>query len=138
MVTLKHRVVKNPNVAIQVKIYEVSRTKLRRLGVDWAFFGPDFSAASSFADIIQSFSSGVGGSASGASSTFSAEVIGDGRRFAAFIEALEQHNMAKYPKLTPLLVLKMASLVSVFAASILLSTCLLVTPWPWLAIIEKK
>jgi len=89
------RVAKNPNVAIQVKIYEVSRTKLRRLGVDWAFFGPDFSAATSFADIIQAFSTGAGGSAVGVDQTFTAEVIGDGRRFNAFIEALEEHNMAK-------------------------------------------
>ena len=36
------RVAKSPNVAIQVKIYEVSRTKLRRLGVDWSFLGPNF------------------------------------------------------------------------------------------------
>ena len=89
------RVAKNPNVAIQVKIYEVSRTKLRRLGVDWAFFGPDFSAATSFADIIQAFSTGSGGSATGVNQSFTAEVIGDGRRFTAFIEALEEHNMAK-------------------------------------------
>jgi len=89
------RVVKNPNVAIQVKIYEVSRTKLRRLGVDWAFFGPDFSAVSSFADVIQAFATGPGGAAVGGNQTFTAEVIGNGRRFNAFIEALEQHNMAK-------------------------------------------
>ena len=88
------RVVKNPNVAIQVKIYEVSRTKLRRLGVDWAFFGPDFSAVSSFADVIQAFSTGPGGSAAG-NGEFTAEIIGDGRRFNAFVEALEQHNLAK-------------------------------------------
>ena len=88
------RVAKNPNVAIQVKIYEVSRTKLRRLGVDWSFFGPDFSAVSSFADIIQEFSTGDA-SAVGADQTFTAGVIGDGRQFGAFIEALEQHNMAK-------------------------------------------
>lgn len=89
------RVAKNPNVAIQVKIYEVSRTKLRRLGVDWAFFGPDFSAVTSFADIIQEFSTGDGGSATGANQTFTAGVVGDGRQLGAFIEALEEHNMAK-------------------------------------------
>ena len=47
------QVAKSPNVAIQVKIYEVSRTKLRRLGVDWAYFAPGGQAISSFADIIQ-------------------------------------------------------------------------------------
>ena len=90
------RVAKNPNVAIQVKIYEVSRSKLRSLGIDWSFFGPDFSAVSSFADVIQAFSTGPGGSAvGGASQSFSVDVIGDNRRFSAFIEALEQHSLAK-------------------------------------------
>ena len=89
------RVAKSPNVAIQVKIYEVSRTKLRRLGVDWAFFGPDFSAVSSFADVIQQFSTGAAGSAVSGVEQFSAAVVDDGRRLNAFIEALEQHNIAK-------------------------------------------
>ncbi len=88
------RVAKNPNVAIQVKIYEVSRTKLRRLGVDWSYFGPDFSAVTSFSDVIQQFST-TDQSVVGLNQTFSAEVVGDGRRLGAFLEALEQHNMAK-------------------------------------------
>ena len=89
------RVAKNPNVAIQVKIYEVSRTKLRSLGIDWSFFGPDFSAVSSFADVIQAFSTGPGGTATGGAQSFTVDVIGDNRRFTAFIEALEQHSLAK-------------------------------------------
>ena len=88
------RVAKSPNVAIQVKIYEVSRTKLRRLGVDWAFFGPNFQGVSSFADIIQEFSTGDA-SATGVGQTFTAGIVGDGRTFGAFIDALEQHDMAK-------------------------------------------
>ena len=54
------RVAKSPNVAIQVKIYEVSRTKLRRLGVDWAYFAPGGQAVSSFSDIIQAVSGNRG------------------------------------------------------------------------------
>ena len=86
------QVAKSPNVAIQVKIYEVSRTKLRRLGVDWAYFGPDFQAVSSFADIIQAVSQGT---VTTSGDTFSAGIIGDNSNFWSFIEALEQHNMAK-------------------------------------------
>ena len=86
------RVAKSPNVAIQVKIYEVSRTKLRRLGVDWSFFGPNFQGVSSFADVIQGFSD-EGVVTQGQS--FSAGIFGDGRSFGAFIDALEQHDMAK-------------------------------------------
>ena len=86
------QVAKSPNVAIQVKIYEVSRTKLRRLGVDWAYFAPGGQAISSFADIIQAASDGV---ATASGSTFAAGVVTDNSSFNAFIEALEQNNMAK-------------------------------------------
>lgn len=86
------RVAKSPNVAIQVKIYEVSRSKLRRLGVDWAYFGPDGGVVSSFADVIQAAS---GNTVTAVGETFSAGVIGDNSSFDAFIDALEQHNMAK-------------------------------------------
>ena len=86
------RVAKSPNVAIQVKIYEVSRTKLRRLGVDWSYFGTDFSAVSSFADIIQA---AAGGTTTTAGNQFTAGVFDDGRSLTVFIEALEQHNLAK-------------------------------------------
>jgi pilus assembly protein CpaC len=86
------RVAKSPNVAIQVKIYEVSRSKLRRLGVDWAYFGPDFQAVSSFADLIQNVGAG---SATATGQQFSAAVVQDGRSLGVFIEALEQHNIAK-------------------------------------------
>lgn len=86
------RVAKSPNVAIQVKIYEVSRSKLRRLGVDWSYFGPDFQAVSSFADLIQ----GIGGGGINATGqNVSAAVLGNSRRLDVFIEALEQHNVAK-------------------------------------------
>ena len=86
------RVAKSPNVAIQVKIYEISRTKLRRLGVDWTFFGPDFQAVSSFADIIQAVTEDE---VITSGQTFTGGIIGDDRFFGAFIDALEQHNMAK-------------------------------------------
>ena len=86
------RVAKSPNVAIQVKIYEVSRTKLRRLGVDWAYFAPGGQAVSSFADIIQAVSDGV---VTTQGDTFSAGIFTQNSTFGAFIDALEQHDMAK-------------------------------------------
>lgn len=87
------RVAKSPNVAIQVKIYEVSRSKLRRLGVDWSYFGPDFQAVSSFADLIQGL--GAGGATAATGQNVSTAVLGGERRLDVFIEALEQHNVAK-------------------------------------------
>jgi len=86
------RVAKSPNVAIQVKIYEVSRTKLRRLGIDWSYFGSDGGLVSSFADVIQAVS---GNQVTAVGDTFSAGVIGNNSSFNAFIDALEEHNLAK-------------------------------------------
>ncbi len=83
-------------IAMQVKVYEVSRSKLRKLGVDWAFSNQDFAIASSVAGIIQAFSNSPGAvpAASGAQ-TLQFGVFSDNHRFDAFIEALERHNVAK-------------------------------------------
>jgi pilus assembly protein CpaC len=80
------------NIAIKVKIYEVSRTKLRQLGVDWSYISPDFRFVSSISDLIQSVSSG-GAAASG--ETLSFGVLNNGNTFNAFIQALEKNNIAK-------------------------------------------
>ena len=80
------------NIAIKVKVYEVSRSKLRQLGVDWAYFGEDFQIVSSVADLIQSVSTG-GAAASGQNLSFG--VLNDSNTFNAFIQALEKNNLAK-------------------------------------------
>jgi pilus assembly protein CpaC len=76
---------------LHVKVMEVSRTKLRKVGFDWALFsGAD--------GIIQSASglivSGGGVTSSGAE-TLAATVVGGGRSFFSFLEALRQYNMVK-------------------------------------------
>ena len=80
------------NIAIQVKVYEVSRSKLRQVGVDWSFFGDNVSAVSSISELIQSVS-GDAVEAAGQNLTFG--VLNNGTNFNAFIEALEQNNLAK-------------------------------------------
>lgn len=80
------------NIAIQVKVYEVSRTKLRQLGVDLSFFGDRISAVSSVAELIQSVSPNAV-AAAGQNLTFG--VLNSGTNFNAFIQALEQNNIAK-------------------------------------------
>lgn len=81
-------------LAIKVKVYEVSRTKLRTLGVDWAIFDEDFSIGSSVSNIIQDLDlSGQSALASG--DTISFGVLGNNTSFFKFIEALEQNNLAK-------------------------------------------
>ncbi len=80
------------NIAIKVKVYEVSRTKLRQLGVDWAFLGDDYSMVSSVAGLIQEVSAG-GAAATGQNLSFG--VLNDSDSFNAFIHALEKNNLAK-------------------------------------------
>ena len=81
-------------VAIKVKVYEVSRTKLRRLGIDWAIDGDDFAIGSSISGLIQEI--GIGSrTVTGAGQTLTFGVLGDRTDFTSFIEALEQNNLAK-------------------------------------------
>lgn len=80
------------NIAIKVKVYEVSRSKLRQLGVDWSYLSPDFQFVSSVADLIGEVTTG-GASASGQNLAFG--VLNDSNSFNAFIQALEQNNLAK-------------------------------------------
>ena len=80
------------NIAIQVKVYEVSRSKLRQFGVDWSFFGDNVSAVSSVAELIQTVS---GGATQAVGQDFTFGVLNNGTNFTAFIQALEQNNLAK-------------------------------------------
>ncbi len=80
------------NIAIKVKVYEVARGKLRKLGVDWGYFGEEFNVVSSVAQLIQDVSTG---DTAGTSANFAFGVLNDGKRFNAFIEALESNNLAK-------------------------------------------
>jgi pilus assembly protein CpaC len=86
------QVPKPQNIAIKVKIYEVSRTKLRSVGVDWAYFGDNFNVVTSISDLITSAS---GGSATAVGQNLTFGVVNDGNNFQAFIQALERHNVAK-------------------------------------------
>ena len=82
---------KVPNVAIKVKVYEVSRTKLREVGVDWSYFGADGGIVSSVSELITA-SSGTGSTGVG---TLTFGVVDGTNNFQTFIQALEQHNVAK-------------------------------------------
>ncbi len=82
-------------VAIKVKVYEVNRTKLRTLGVDWAVFGDDFAFVSSIADLIQAVSVTGGSFNTSGAETVSFGVFGSDTQFYGFLEILEQNNLAK-------------------------------------------
>jgi len=70
-------------VMLKVKVMEVSRTKLRSLGVDWTQI--------SGSSVVSSSVAGV----SAASETFRFGVVDGSDSFFAFFDALQQNNLAK-------------------------------------------
>ncbi len=68
-------------VAIEVKVYEVSRSRLRQAGIDWSLVTSDFNIASNF------------GQAGAAPLTFN--VLNSGTSFTGFLDLLEQNTLAK-------------------------------------------
>ena len=81
-------------VLLHVKVMEVSRTKLREFGVDWAVLtGNDF--------IIQSVSGLVAASATqagiltGAGDTIRFGILDNGNTFGALVDVLRRNNLAK-------------------------------------------
>ena len=82
-------------VLLKVKVMEVSRTKLRTVGIDWAHVTLDgTSVASSISGIINvADSSGVTHLAD--NTTFQFAVFDGGDTFFGFLEALQQNDLAK-------------------------------------------
>lgn len=64
-------------IAMQVKVYEVSRSKLRKLGVDWSFSNENIAIASSVSDIIKAFSNSPGAVPTASGQTFQFGVFGE-------------------------------------------------------------
>ena len=81
-------------VAIKVKVYEVSRSKLRSLGIDWAIGSRNFSAVNSISDLIQSVGDGTV-TATGQDLSIGVIDNNGSASFNAFLTALEQNNLAK-------------------------------------------
>lgn len=81
-------------VVLKVKVMEVSRTKLRKLGTDFAVFGQNGFFASSVSDIIQSVSSSAGTAVAG-EHTINFGVVDDGTSFLAFLDFLQTNNVSK-------------------------------------------
>ncbi len=85
-------------VLLKVKVMEVSRTKLRNLGVDWAQISGSSFVSSSISGLISAVSpaSGTSGvSVNAAGDTMRFGVVDGNNAFFAFLEALEQNNVAK-------------------------------------------
>ncbi len=70
-------------VLLHVKVMEVSRTKLRSLGIDWLAFGGDAKLTVTGAGVLQG------------AETLTLEVLNGGDRFFAVLEALRKDQLAK-------------------------------------------
>lgn len=82
-------------VCLHVKVMEVSRTKLRSLGMDWAYFtGNDF-VINSAGGLISAVASGAFGAAGEGLDTVQFGIIDGTNQFNGFIDALRQNNVIK-------------------------------------------
>lgn len=83
-------------VLLKVKIFEVSRTKLRALGSDFAARFGNFHISSSVSGLLNSVDlSGGGLAATGFGQTVQYGVLGNDVTFFGFLDALQQNNVAK-------------------------------------------
>ncbi len=86
-------------VMLKVKVMEVSRTKLRKLGVDWAQISGNNIVVSSVSELIDTVAIGTAQGSStthlGTGGTFTFGVLEGNDAFAGFIDALQQNNVAK-------------------------------------------
>lgn len=97
------KIINNMNVGgvqqilLKVKVFEVSRTKLRQLGVDWSYLGGSGGGVvSSVSDILTSTVAAAGlGISKGTTDTFAYGIVNGNSRFDMFIDALQENNVAK-------------------------------------------
>lgn len=79
-------------IQLEAQIMEVSRTKLRELGIDWAFANGDDFVTQSVSGLISSAGSAV---VSTGHETFSVGVVEKGSSFFTAIRALRRNNLVK-------------------------------------------
>lgn len=84
-------------VLLHVKLMEVSRTKLRRLGFDWANFNADDSIVQHASGLINAYSLTPGAQAvtTARGETVAFGIVNDANSFFGFIDALRQYNLVK-------------------------------------------
>ncbi|MCG8451032.1 MAG: type II and III secretion system protein family protein [Pirellulales bacterium] len=82
-------------VLLKVKVMEVSRTKLRTLGIDWAHqSGTNTNVSSSIAGLL-SGGGGVTSAGTAGGETFNFAVFSGADKFSSFLKALQQNDVAK-------------------------------------------
>jgi pilus assembly protein CpaC len=81
-------------VLLHVKVMEVSRTKLRSLGIDWAVLTNSAAIEQMAAGVFQGMNSSGAPTVSGTQTAY-INVIGGGSQYFAFLEALRQDDLVK-------------------------------------------
>ncbi|MFO1062954.1 MAG: pilus assembly protein N-terminal domain-containing protein [Pirellulales bacterium] len=81
-------------IQLETQIMEVSRTKLRQLGIDWAIANGNDIVTQSVAGVASNTSTASNLIATGAQ-TFSVGVIEDSTHFLGVVQALRQNNLVK-------------------------------------------
>jgi len=82
-------------VMLKVKVMEVSRTKLRTLGIDWANTSNGGFVLSGVSGLLDVATASAGGIAGTGADTVRFGVLNNNNTFQAYIEALRQHNLVK-------------------------------------------
>ena len=82
-------------VLLKVKVMEVSRTKLRQLGFDFAQFSSGGGIISSVSGLISSYTINPNEVTTGFGETVAFGVVNGNDAFFGFIDALQQNNVAK-------------------------------------------
>ena len=82
-------------ILLKVKVMEISRTKLRRLAVDWAYQGGRGDFALNSVSGILSLDKDIPSLVTNNADTLSFGVVHGNSRFFGFLDALQQNNIAK-------------------------------------------
>lgn len=80
-------------VLLKVQVMEVSRSKMRSVGFDWAYFNGENSFVQSVSGLLTA--AGGGAATSSGGETFAFGIVSDNAAFFGFVEALRRNNLAK-------------------------------------------
>ncbi|MBI2481920.1 MAG: pilus assembly protein N-terminal domain-containing protein, partial [Planctomycetia bacterium] len=82
-------------ILLHVKLMEVSRTKLRQLGFDWANFNGNDAIVQSVAGLISTANVSAGTATTANGETIAFGIVNNANSFFGFIDALRQYNLVK-------------------------------------------
>ena len=82
-------------VALHVKVMEVSRTKLRSIGFDWGYFNGGDYIVQSVSGLVSAAASGAGGIVGTGNDTIRFGIVSPDSGFFGFLDALRQYNLVK-------------------------------------------